>query len=684
MSEPDLAKEPSVTMTRKDKRDLMLVAATVVVAVVVVGALLAIQPEEKPPILRASLQPSAISIAAGRTVLIVPTIDVVGHLPIGPRWSIEWHVNPYWLGSIDQEHFPHTFEEKPGLNDIAVNFTAGEYVGSGNITYVVTYGELATVAVANITVGPPVLEGAVISPSDTQVLQNKTATFKVVVHDSLGHSISDFDASWSYGSPGVEVEFVLLEGKSIGLTLNQTGNYTLTVSVSRGNESLISNTSIEVIGVPQRTVDFRWYDMFNVPFDRRWAMGLTRHDLLLYDQWQTDTYPYLLEHARGGGVFDTYAGMRLNITARNVTSVSMNERPVFIPYLGEERGGSAEIDWYMQYLTSEELRERYSPFAWADDGWIIVLNGTVALDKQAAKAVINLTDDGFDKFDDWWSNNSVVVEERYMSWLVSPDIVNIDFMEVNGWPLQLFTLGLNASKVGDRIILNYDIVTWGMEVLMMGWLRETVIPTEWWFEDMDFHASIGPYASSFDIDAAVPQALKASNSTQNGTPCWIWQGMLQEPVPYDSMGWPMSSYNSHYYKINQRYMDMGSWVLPWDPMPGGLPFTETPGCFNLSAGEKLRFEWTSGEVMFMTYPFQQNWTNTSSRIFPGYSEANGTDLPGANSVLNSTSRYFEYVGPIDFWTWSKEQTAHTYLADKWNLYGVLPYGMPYLEFWADA
>jgi len=128
-------------------------------------------------------------------------------------------------------------------------------------------------------------------------------------------------------------------------------------------------------------------------------------------------------------------------------------------------------------------------------------------------------------------------------------------------------------------------------------------------------------------------------------------------------------------------MDMGSWVLPWDPMPGGLPYTQTPGSFNLTLGERLRFEWPAGQVVFRAEPFGQNWTNISAEIILGYFEPNETEMPPDQCTLNLTERHLELSGPIDFWTWSKNQTDHLYLAEKWQLYGLLPYGMPYLEFW---
>lgn len=72
MSESDVPKEPSIVMTRRDKRDLMIVGVPVIVAVVVVvGALMIPPPNPTPkiPTLTASLQPGTAYLAAGRGLL---------------------------------------------------------------------------------------------------------------------------------------------------------------------------------------------------------------------------------------------------------------------------------------------------------------------------------------------------------------------------------------------------------------------------------------------------------------------------------------------------------------------------------------------------------------------------------------------------------------------------------------
>ena len=680
MSDAGIPKEPSAALTRKRKRNLMLIAATLIVVAVVIAALLIPPPPpEKEPKLTVKFQPDAVSLPAGRTVALGFSLEYEGAADDLYSWDYEWDVNPYWLGDLDLQQPSWGAPITKPTDYPEVNFTAGAHAISGNVTLTVTYGELVATAIADITVGPPVLDNATITPHDTQVLVNRSTTFEVIARNSLGATDFNFSADWSVeGLDSSDYELNRTTGRSLKFLSKTPANVTLIALVHYGNDTLTCNASVEAISEPPRTVSYRWYDMFNVPF-REWFE--IRWDTYHTDERTSDSYPYIFRsYTSWPSYVNYYSNMRLNITARSLTEISMNERPEFLPFLGAERGGNTIINWYMQYLTSDEIHVRYPTLAGVNDGWLVVLNGTVTLDRQAAFAVLGLTEDDLVDFSSWWNASSRSVMTNFTSWLIEEaGPSRLDIWPMYEWPLTLHHLLLDAEKVGDQIVLSYDIVSWGMEALMTRWLHEAFLPTEWWFEDMRFNARIGPSLTDIDIDAVVKYAVKASNSTQTGQPCWIWEAMLQYMVPYDTHPRPMIQ--SPYFDVNWRYMDMGEWVLPPDPLPGGLPITYTPGSFNLTTGEELRFEWPSGDVNFMTYPFLRNWTNTSAGITLGYSEPNQTDMPVGQYVFNMTDRYLEFVGPFDFWTWSKDQTEHAYLLDKWQLFDLLPYGMPYLEFW---
>lgn len=160
---------------------------------------------------------------------------------------------------------------------------------------------------------------------------------------------------------------------------------------------------------------------------------------------------------------------------------------------------------------------------------------------------------------------------------------------------------------------------------------------------MTFDVRIGPAFSDICIDTAVQFALTATSSSETGQPCWKWEGMSQR-MPEDS---------------SREY---------------------TPACFNLTAGEVLTFEWPNGGIMFMTQHPELLWSNFTSLVTLGYSEPTQTDMPDGQYLVDLASHCVAFLGPFDFWTWSKEQTSHERLAQHWELLGRLPYGMPYLGF----
>ena len=359
MNSSDTIAEPPVKTTRKDKRNLIAAAAAVIVAVVVVGALMIPPPPPpKEPELKALLEPGLAVLAAGRTIGIEVSAWLDEELISPSEYDCEWHMSPYDLGTIERWS---GFNFLGSTTDGIVNFTAGRNVITGNVTCIVTYqGDEAT-AVANITIDPPELEAG-ITPSDTQILVNQNTTFALVVRNSLGDTNLSYSADWSvHGLSSSDYQLNSTTGESVRFMSKAVANVTLSALVQSGADAVSCNSSVEVVTVPSRSVDYRWYDMFNVPFGEWWHKRIVIYKWPYPQEreWFTDTYPYLLQWPMYGRDVDTYGPMRLNITGRNLAETNMNERAEFLPFLGTERGGNAVIDWYMQYLTSDEIKTRY-------------------------------------------------------------------------------------------------------------------------------------------------------------------------------------------------------------------------------------------------------------------------------------------------------------------------------------
>ncbi len=442
-----------------------------------------------------------------------------------------------------------------------------------------------------------------------------------------------------------------------------------------------------------RYVNYYWYDMFNHPIEEwyDWRAEVSNQEFRLTDEYP---YLYLWDGAPPGNVW-VYTFMRLNVDAGNLTEINMNENPEFLPHFGDPNvGGNAEINWYMNYITYEEGLEKLSP-AWMGyfDGWYVALNGTITLDRQAAKAVLGVTDAQFDGFSDWWIDNGSEIASDWENWIIDeagPDRLDIFWMYE--YPLTFAYFEIDAEKVGDEVVLTMDTISWGAEALMTRWLHESFMPTEWYFEDMSLNARIGPETTNLTLDAAVQYAVYAYETTLEADPCWVWEAMMQD---YVLSGMPPIENKSLY----DRYWNWDSFGMLeyYNAAPGSAWYDEmmdydyTPGAWNLSAGETLTIEWPAGEQLFivhdpgapdgefLNYSLIQDVSEVWDEMTVKYAEPMPSDASEFISI-DTNARQIVYTGPFDMWTWSNEQTAHEWLADEWDRLGVLPYGMPFVEF----
>ncbi|MGB2581888.1 MAG: ABC transporter substrate-binding protein, partial [Thermoplasmata archaeon] len=467
----------------------------------------------------------------------------------------------------------------------------------------------------------------------------------------------------------------------------ENGEYTIVVQVfdEAGNSDSDSLVFIVNAFVPvsNRSVDYVWSDMFSHPLGEWYeTRAMTSSEWIVNDEYP---YIYVWEGSPAGNIW-TYTFMRLNITGRDMTELNMNENPEFLPFFSDTAsGGTAVIDWYMNYVTYEEAAEKLLPgaLAWYD-GWYIAWNGTVLLDESAAKAVLDISSAEFDDFDTWWlysSNQTAVDWEDWMMYEAGPERLAI--WNMYEWDLMFPYFDLQAEKSdADHVVLTFDTISWGMEALMTRWMHEAWMPTEWYMEDMDIHATIGPYMADVDIDAAVAYSLYAYESILDGTPCWAWEAMLQDYVE-SKPSYPYSDFDPY---ADLTYLNRA----PGSEWYGEeMLYDYTPGAWNLSENETLTFEWPAGEQLFIVHDPEgtgdgliDNTVNLTANMTVRYAMPMPFDDPDVVKI-DLDQRQITFTGPFDMWTWSKDQTAHEWLMDEWDRLDLLPFGIPYIEFTAD-
>lgn len=601
------------------------------------------------------------------SMLVNDTEDISHEIDDWTNVTYSWSRTPYELGAFDL------------LARRVVHFTATNVSMSGTVTCTVEWEDESVQVTADVYINPPYLDSVLVTPDSWQLAPEEPHDFTATALNSVGDVMTGVTFAWTVsGMDASDYTLSSTTGSSVTFTGLVEGNATLNATCTAGGITKEGGSVIQVGGAPMRTVDYLYYDLFNVPFGEWWDWRWTYYGT---EEVVTREYPYIFKWYGNTTNVWLYANQRLNLTGRNMPELNMNERPEFLPFLGEARGGTAKIDWYMQYLTEEDMA-RYpdNTAAWLD-GWVIALNGTVTLDRTAAMAVMGITSEGFDDFDTWWAANDDIFLNDYIDWILYEGNDRLDIFCAYEYPLTPLSFNIFAEKVGDEIVLTYDTVTWGMEAMMFRWLKEAFMPVEWYFEDMYFRATIGPQYTDIDMDTAVVYAAYAYETTLDQAPCWMWEALMQDYVP---------STGAHPYSLFDVYEDLEYYnYAPGSPWYGTMmPYDYAPGAHNLSENETMVLEWPGEDnLLFYTHDEPYKTFNWTGAMTCNYSEPDWVEFPG-QVALDKDARTLSFEGPIDFWTWSKLQadlypgdTRYENLGSEWDrLGGVLPYGCPTIEF----
>ena len=666
---------PEPVSKSKNKRNLLLMIVAVIVAVLLVSVVfLAVDwgggDEEEPEMeIVASITPSGPIVAeAGSTVTLYVSsewmnVDTDESTSLDSSDDVEytWTRDPISLGAFDLS------------GNRYANFTAADFENDGTVTCNISYEDVYEEVSVSVSVNPPVLDSVSIDPVTRSVTlgEENDYEFTATAYDSVGGEMTDVSFSWTvFGL--AEGEYELNSTSSPVVTFSAlalpAGSVLLNVTGTAGGLSESDTSTITVSGepAPERTLDYFWYDMFEVPFgtwyDKRadeipWEGGPP----YIYDWWGSEA----------GNVW-TYTNMRLDVTGRNMPEINMNSAPQFLPRLGTSGGGVAVLDWYFTYGTEETLADYPTVLAW-DDGWISIMEGTTTLDLNATKSVLGMPADEWDTFGTWWSTNSAVKVADYKAWMEYEGDERLDIFNMYEWPLQIMEFEMDAEKIGDTVVLDHLIISWGFEALMARWLCEAFMDdSEWYFEDFQINAEIGPETTDLDISTVTEYGAYAYETTEDGDPCWMWEALLGDYVE-SSFQHPESRYDVYADQVYENF-------APGSPLYGTwMTYDYTPGALNLSEGETLSFTWPDGDQMFLRHVMPGEFSFEYGPMTVDYMEPMGVDFPG-QVTIDSETRMITFVGPIDMWTWSRDQTRATNLAAEWDRLGLLPYGCPTLEF----
>jgi flagellar basal body-associated protein FliL len=678
-SEPIEPVQPEQTAPPKgDKKKLWVVVIAIIVVAALIGSVAYVLVISKN--LEVKLSMAEIpDVPAGDIVPLSVEVKWGGEIVTGADGvKYWWEFSPTTVGKVEPQ----------AKADVV--FTAGKIAGEGTIECEVTYkGKTKTVEAA-ITVDPPFLETVNILPVEKRLDPDEVGSFTATTVDSVGDVIANAEVDYEWSVSGGDVgEYTLsaTTGPIVNFSASVEKVYTLTVEAARGTETA-STTAIANVtwDVPPRTIDYNWYGMFEHPLGPWYEDRYINYG----DEWAvTDSVPYIYiwDDVKLENNSWIYTHVRLNATGRNMPELNMNENPEFLPFFGSARGGNAEINWYMDYPTRPECIDKLGPMDYGYyDGWYVTLNGTITLDKQAAKAVLGATSGDLetaDAFDDWWSLNQGPVKQAWEGWMtLEGGNDRLAIFNMYEYPVELHYFVLEAEMVGDEIVLDMENIGWGTEALMTRWMHEAWMPTEWYMEDMYFNARIGPEMADIDLDTAVAYAAYAYEATDADAPCWAWEALMQDYV-VSSVENPISLFDAY---ADFTYDNFGP-GNGWYGME--MPYDYTPGVWNLSEGETLTFEWPDFEVPFFihdntsmdsliprTIMIEANMTIT-------YAEPDPVDAPDC-ATIDTENNTITYVGPFNMYNWSRDQTVHDLLAEEWAIMDMPPWGAPYIEMRPDT
>lgn len=696
--------EPS-SKPKKSRNLLMMIAAVIIAVILVAVVFLAVDwggdgtdgddDDEPEPTMElvVEITPSGPIVAeAGEVVELYVSSDWVNvntsesiSLDTYDNVTYYWWCDPYDLGSYVSNL----------VSDRYANFTASEVEATGTLYCNVTYGGVLETAEVELDVNPPYLESVTVVPTTKTLMVDTEYDFTAVAWDSLEHEMTGVSFAWTVigldednytlnSTTGATVSFSPLDLGTGTVLLNATG--TLDTHTAYG----VSTITITTEALGDRTLDYYWYDMFQVPLGE-WYYGTDvdgedlsttwRPEEQAVEMWDGVPYVYDWYGSEPGNTWN-YTLMMLDITGRDMPEINLNEDPFFIPTLGSVTGpGTVQLDWSMRYLGYDES-EDYGNYVhnWYD-GWENIMEGTTTMDKNATMAVINMPEDQWDTFDTWWATNGDLVIQAWEEWqaIQGNDVYDIEPMYA--YYLEQMYFDITAEKVGETVVLTHKYVTWGFEALMSRWICAAFMDdAEFYFEDFTMNATIGPELTDIDISASVQYAAYAYATTNDGIDCWMWEALAGDYVPTEDCTYNDAEYSAYDLYMDETYLNLAPGSILYGTE---MTYDYVPAALNLSEGETLRFSWPDGEQTYFHHvdvgefelvygPMTVDWTEPMVGEFPG------------QITVDTTARMITFEGPIDMFAWSRDQVNAVNLADEWDRLGLLPYGAPTIEFRLDS
>ncbi len=490
----------------------------------------------------------------------------------------------------------------------------------------------------------------------------------------LNGNLAWFTWAWGDGSPaqtypstqpGAVHRYVKPGLYVITLTANDTTN--------------LKGTATRYVSVSNATLDYTYYDFFNVPYGDWWDMrtsiygdlptdvscfnatsiseGLctgTTSEVYPYTNWYPAPFGSLFYQQPGNDPL-IYAPYRLGVLGQEVPGYNLSQ-PVFLPVMnyGQAPGKLLQFSWNMQYLTQTAKNSLTTQGciakSWHDDGFMIRSQIYLTLDPQEARRLFNLpTSANTPALIRSWFNDPIngtinpscttagSLETNFQNALLNEGNGKYDIWNSFQYPYTAFYTNFSRAIVDPdgTIHLAIEMSAWGTEVLLAHWFywgnasyQANVLDSRaamgWWgmelawFEDFHFNGDLDSFGMNFTLKAAMQYHFQTA-SFPGPDGCYRTQTGCTTPEvsPSDDVPyWTWGPVLSDYVAASRAHPT--SELSRWT----NLQYRHsTPGGTNygqLGAYDFAPDSWParSGEVWHFTFPAKMVFFNPATAPIP--------------------------------------------------------------------
>ena len=322
------------------------------------------------------------------------------------------------------------------------------------------------------------------------------------------NDIATYEWTWGDSSPNTGPSASRLAAHDYATA----GAYSITLKVV--DATSLQGATTKKVSVAISTLDYEFYDFFNVPYGEWWdyrsaiygdlpiraecfnatsiADGVcTPTNTSLADY---STYPYTNWYPLPGNIkYDNpnnvpliYAPYKFRAKGVDVGGYNLSE-PVFLPVLNysEAAGTRLDFDWRMQYMdvaTMDYLRDvALCPGVenGTQDGFKIRSQITLTMDLQESRRIFGVVAADAAAASTWWNSNIAagclaqgLVETKFSNWFISmggsaPAVGKYDIYNSFEWYYQPFYTNMTATVDPDGTTrVSIDYAAWGTEVVL--------------------------------------------------------------------------------------------------------------------------------------------------------------------------------------------------------------------------